>query len=317
MYCEKCHNLIGEGQPYCCSNECLTRHVLKIEKNPKGGYWTYFETSKYPLNFYPIQENLCYVDTLKKVLIASLRLVSCIPLTPHKIIVKSKNWMGDIYSADTNQHPDRFKLDDLASPSQEILRCLILTEKTDDTRWCWYLTVVLDTDLAYGLRLRDVLQELNKEALKKNPKREIIRLVDICIARDKVIREKLVMMRRLLKIAFLSKEFRNIIVTFLENLDIEKIRFDLNDKYWLANKFDYNYEGKTYEKRMVWKNAEDKDWKFEEIAPEKPRIAINPPNQAFYDLTAEEAQTMIVETAKVIRDDWVKHQKNAEIARKN
>jgi len=225
--------------------------------------------------------------------------------------------MGDIYSADTNQHPDRFKLDDLASPSQEILRCLILTEKTDDTRWCWYLTVVLDTDLAYGLRLRDVLQELNKEALKKNPKREIIRLVDICIARDKVIREKLVMMRRLLKIAFLSKEFRNIIVTFLENLDIEKIRFDLNDKYWLANKFDYNYEGKTYEKRMVWKNAEDKDWKFEEIAPEKPRIAINPPNQAFYDLTAEEAQTMIVETAKVIRDDWVKHQKNAEIARKN
>jgi hypothetical protein len=309
--CEKCNEEIPEENPYCTSIKCLERKILNIEKNPEGGFFTYFENSKYPLNLRPLREDLNYVDTLKRILIATMRFIFLFPITPHKIIIGAEKWMSDIYSADNTQHPNRFILENLTESSQEILRCLILTDGTGDCRWCWYLSAIWDTDLAYGLRGKDGLQLLNKQALQKNPKHEIIRLVDIVIARDKSIQSKLKMAKKMLKIALLSKEFRKIAVNFLMNLDIEKMKFNINERYWLANKFDYNYEGKSYEERMAWKNEEDKDWIPPEIQKEVPRIAINPPNKAFYNLKEEEKETMINETARLLRENWKQNQNDA------
>jgi hypothetical protein len=314
---------MGE-QPYCTSIPCLSKLILKVEKNPTGGFLTYFEGSKYPINSYPQRADLNYLDTIKRVLMASMRLVISMPLTPHRIIRGIQKWMGDIYSADHGQNPNRFTIENWVESTKAILDALVSCNTYENDEWCHYLAAIWDGDLAYRFRGMDVLQNLNKENLRKSPKREIMRLVDLAISRE-INKEalspggKVKMAKNILKIALLSKEFRKLAIGFLTNLDIEKMKFDINEQYWLANKFDYNYEGKTYEERTAWKAEEDKDFAPEKQKEEKvlPRISINPPNQEFYDLSPEDAQTMIVNTAKVLRDDWLKHQKNAEIARKN
>ena len=278
---------------------------------------TYFEGSKYPINSFPKQEDLNYLDTIKRVLMATMRFIVSIPITPHRIIQGVQKWMGDIYSADHAQNPNRFTRENWAESTNAMLDALILCNNHEDNEWCYYLAAIWDGDLAYRFRGMDILQNLNKENLRKNPKREIMRLVDLAISREIAVKEKVKMARRLLKIALWSREFRNTAVKFLNELDIEKMRYSVIERYWLASKFDYNYEGKTYDERMAWKAEEDKDFapeKQKEKEKDKPRIAINPPNQEFYDLTPDQAQEMIVQTARVLRDDWLKHQKNAKIA---
>lgn len=244
---------------------------------------------------------------------ATLRFVVAIPLTPRRIIRETERWLGDIYSADRSQNPERFKREDWKESTIAFLDALISANDFENDDWCHYLAAIWDGDLAYGLRGKDIFQNLNKELLKKNPKYEIMRLADILLAREKNegVRNKIRMAVRLLKLALWSKEFRKLAVRFLTAIDTQKMEFNIMERYWLANKFDYDYEGKTYEERMAWKAEEDKDFAPEKQKEEKilPRIAINPPNQEFYDLKPDEAQQMIVQTAKVLRDDWLKHQK--------
>lgn len=311
MICEKCNNeIVG---PYCTSIPCLTKFVHRVDKNPRGGFLTYFEGSKYPLNSYPQQEDLNYLDTIKRVLMATMRFIASVPITPHKIITELQRWMGDIYSADHAQRPNRFLCENWVESTNAILDALVSCNTFENDEWCYYLAAIWDGDLAYRFRGMDVFQNLDKENLQKTPKREIMRLVDIAISREnnEVVRDKIKMARRILKIALLSKEFKNLAIKFLSMLDVVKMNFDMNDRYWLANKFDRNYGGKTYEERMTWRVEEDKDFAPEKQKKEKilPRIAINPPNQEFYDLKPDEAQEMIVGAAKALRDDWLKHQK--------
>ena len=83
---------------------------------------------------------------------------------------------------------------------------------------------------------------------------------------------------------------------------------DISDRYWVSNKFDYNYEGKTYEERIAWREQEDKDWIRPEIPPEKPQIGVYPPNEAFYKLSKKEAQTMAEATQKALMQNWEQNQ---------
>ena len=311
MQCDKCGTELG-NQPYCTSNLCLTKQVLRVEKNPRGGFLTYFEGSKYPLPAFPRQEILGYVDTLKRVLIGGMRFISSVPLTPHRLIIGIKVLLGDIYHTDKTQHPDRFLKEDYSQSSKEVLRALIASEPTEYIEWCYYLVAIWDTDLAYGLRGKDIFQLLHKGDLRKNPKREIMRLVDILIERENTgyggQMPKVKMIKRLLRFSLCIKEIRQQIVRFFEELDLDEMKFSLYERYWLANKFDYNYEGKTYEERVKWKREEDRDWVAPKKEKEKPRIAINPLNEAFYNLNRYEAEKMCEETKRLLMEDWKKNQ---------
>ena len=216
--------------------------------------------------------------------------------------------MGDIYAADDYQAHNRFVPEQYSQSTKEIVRVLSTLNPYENKEWISYIAAIWETDLAYRMRGQDILQELNKENLKKNPKKEVFRLVDFLERREIADMggqmPKIKILKKALKIALIFPRIKSAIRSFLEELNLEEIKLDINDRYWLSNKFDYNYEGKTYEERMVWRTEEEKDWIRPEPVPEKPRISINPLNQEFFSLNEEEAEKMAEGAKKAIMDAY-------------
>jgi len=104
--------------------------------------------------------------------------------------------------------------------------------------------MILEFDNAYRFRAQDLIPEINKHNLRKNPVKEINRLLDIWIERE--VKEEVKDSWRLLKL-FTSyylrfdKELLNLFVRVLLELDIEKCRLTTEDKYFSVPRKDYNF----------------------------------------------------------------------------
>lgn len=107
-------------------------------------------------------------------------------------------------------------------------------------------------DNSYRYRMQDILGNLDKS---KPLKREIIRLFDLWLTREKA--EKMIRKRWLLKKAlwiFLLIfwfKYGRIAKEFVQKIDIEKIKMDEADIYYCLNRPDYDFQGKSYEKRIM------------------------------------------------------------------
>ncbi len=119
-------------------------------------------------------------------------------------------------------------------------------------------TTILEFDYAYRARTQDVLPELDKKALKENPQKEIERLLNLMIERELAIQNKWLGLKKIILYAMKIKKLRNLIVEFLLELDLEKIKRDEADWYFCLNRNDYNYGGLSYEERMKIKEELDK-----------------------------------------------------------
>lgn len=254
---------------------------------------------------FPLGLDLHFVDILKRVVISSVRLIVKLPFTPKRLLQGISIWMGEVYRA-TFKEQNRKELVKYCISSREVRRVLLDLNPFEDSDWVRYIVEIWETDQAYRFRGQDIFPEVDKESLMKTPRKEILRLADLLASREIIGGQtpKIAAIRKILSFALLFKGFRNPIKSFLEALDMEKIKFTINDQYWCANKFDYNYEGKTYEQRMAWRNEEDKNWISPTIEPEKPRLAVNQPNQAFYDLPKAEATKMAEEVSKALIENW-------------
>lgn len=309
--CPRCGREVPETQPYCDLSQCLGFDIEKVDLHPKGGYLTYVDTYKYPLRAHPRDIDLHFVDILKRAIITNIRFAVKFPITPKRLENAIFAWMGEIYDATFRNIPgERKREDEYSQSSQEIRRSLERINSYGDNRWVSYIVEIWETDQAYRNRGQDALQELNKIRLKVNPRKEILRVWDLVISREVAGGQipKMKAMRKVLWLLLWSKRFRNLITGFLMELDINEIKISIEDRYWMANRFDYNYEGKSFEERMDWKTEEDKNWVRPEKKPEVPRIGINPPNEAFYKLTEKEAEGMAEEAKQALIKSWKEKQ---------
>jgi hypothetical protein len=119
----------------------------------------------------------------------------------------------------------------------------------------------LEYDYTYRARFQDFFPCLDKEALKKNPIKEMNRLLDIFWEREIGIRRKLKGAIRFLKILMKHRRFRNFVVKLLLEIDLEKIKFDKDDWYYVLDRTDYNYGGLSHEERMKISEKMDKEAK--------------------------------------------------------
>lgn len=110
--------------------------------------------------------------------------------------------------------------------------------------------MILEFDNAYRYRLQDIIGETNKELLK-NPRKEIVRLLAIYNSReftkgapDKI--NKLKLLRQFLLLPNIKRSF----LKTLESIDLEKIKFDDNDRFHVSYWVGYNFEGRTFEERF-------------------------------------------------------------------
>lgn len=142
---------------------------------------------------------------------------------------------------------------------KEIYRAFgeVISDTGDDDRlWEFlkYFCHIWEFDHMYRYIGQDLLGELNKEALNRNPRKEILRLIDIGIQRtkldDKFIKTKWKKLRLLISLGMLLRRdlFKELIM-FLKEVNKEKVQLDDGDYCHCLRRINYNFKGKSlYEK---------------------------------------------------------------------
>ena len=116
--------------------------------------------------------------------------------------------------------------------------------------------MIIHFDMAYRFRFQDIVPLFDKSSFRENPKKEIMRVVKIYLAREnnEGVTEKwafvIKRLRVVLWILFSYKKIRNAAVDFMDNLDLNAIAPDEADWYYMLDRKDYDYGGKTYTERM-------------------------------------------------------------------
>ena len=113
-------------------------------------------------------------------------------------------------------------------------------------------------DYAYRGRGQDVLPKLDKKKLAENPRKEILRIIDILIERDSSCLIKWKRAKKLLRIVLLNKTIRDYVKRFFLELDLDKIKMTDADWYYVLDRSDYKYGGMTHAERMAVKAIIDK-----------------------------------------------------------
>lgn len=101
-------------------------------------------------------------------------------------------------------------------------------------------------DAPYRFRLQDIVNETSVSALFRNPYKEVIRLLNIAIDREAVLTEYIRPKLRKLKwlaLVLLVPKYKKAFRKAVEWLDIESMKSDTNDEYWMKQRKDYYYFG--------------------------------------------------------------------------
>lgn len=113
---------------------------------------------------------------------------------------------------------------------------------------------LFEYDNAYRLRLEDLFNESSPDLLLNNPRKEIVRLLELNRTREVTYKQdvtnkfKLVanVLGAILLVPKVNKAFKKAIKAVeYKNLCIDNIEL-----YWMCHRTDYNFLGKTYEERV-------------------------------------------------------------------
>lgn len=308
MICNKCNNEYPDTQPYCARPQCVLFTTYKQEFPPEGGKLTYMLGMKYPWKGYSDHIVLGQNATVKRALMASVRLLSNI--FKSNLFDNVLRWISDIYEAEYEkyQYPEK----ELCKSSREILRTgkkFCDPNKPHHEKALWCIVMFWELDSAYRLRGQDILSEINKENLKKNVYKEVNRLIRLGVSREKAgLESKWNNFSKILRIIFFSKKFRETVKNILLELNIEEIKPDTGDLYWMARYFDYDFAGLPYAMRAAWKEEEDKTY-IPPILHPKDYVSIDlRPNKFFYELDKEHIDLFLEKIKSRLIEDWKSHE---------
>lgn len=228
-----------------------TAYVEEVIRNENGTFTKFYGCS-YLLKGYPDARLIDSVAVTKRVFMSTIRLIIKNPL-PIVFFKKEHiiKWISEIYEADleTKAPPDH----ELCAPSKELFRVLKLFFPVKFSK----CIALFWEDTAYRLRGQDVLGEINKEWLSQNPRKEVLRVLNIGLRRELGIRDKWGMIIKIAKVALLFPGIKSKVVEFTSELNLEKIELDEDDQYFCLNRINYNFMGLDYGQRMEIKNKID------------------------------------------------------------
>lgn len=121
-----------------------------------------------------------------------------------------------------------------------------------------FIAMSLEYDYAYRARYQDIIPLFDKNKFKRNPRKELFRLLDILSEREEYSKGgKNIIMQRKWKslkfvafIGFLIKDVKKIVVKFFNELNLDEIKFDEADWYYVCDRDDYLYGGLSHKQRM-------------------------------------------------------------------
>lgn len=232
--------------------------LQKVEFPPEGGVLTYMGGYDHPYKGFPFHEFVDKIDVIKKIQRATLSSffhslkekrwwqIAPLFLTPWLFNTFVKAF---IYSF--ARLIDRFKVKPIryCTAIRELHRCFSLgyygePEEEKQTRMMVrdLTCMLLEFDNAYRFRFQDIIVNLDKQALKKNPSKEIKRLLNLMSSREKTqeIKDTWRLVQFFLPVYIrLNKTLKRNAISILSELDLEKVVLSVEDEAFSNKRKDY------------------------------------------------------------------------------
>ena len=111
---------------------------------------------------------------------------------------------------------------------------------------------MLELEDAWRARVQDIFSEVDEDTLLGNPRREINRLTQIYIAREKEgLHDRFLALPKLLSIALLFPKIKRIFINTIKATKFENLRYDEIDRYYVLNRNGYDFLGRNIEDRFA------------------------------------------------------------------
>ena|SRR3990167_7507597 len=235
----------------------------KVEYPEDGGIFIYLQDVLYPTKGFPTPEACQANNIAKRVLISQLRFFVKNPLAGVSLL-RMKNfekWLEEYHNV-CYIVLGRYFLKQIRyqKTSRELWKFIRIflnelgvkkTYHTDTDAYARNFVTLLEYDNAYMFRFQDLMNETSAKKLYDNPRKEILRLVEILnerdsrISMDKKLRPLIKAGSLLLVIPRIKKAFRKA----LEMIDFTHLQMDDNDRYQVLRWDKYNFFGQSLAER--------------------------------------------------------------------
>lgn len=246
--------------PELPSEKATDNHPLvKVEFPDEGEVFTYMQGYDYPYRGYPYYEFVDRIDVVKK-LIRNLQSGFyhgfknrwyrwlLIPLVP---FVGRQVFWAFVYTFKRVVDRTPMRINRFSQFVQEVHRAFSISwsdetpQITELRKWLRDIEcMILEFDNAYRFRGQDLAVEINKHALEHDPIKELLRLIDIWISREKVVDVKNSWELLKLFVQYYLRFDQPLLKLFtrtLLELDLEKCALTDNDKYFAHPRKDYTF----------------------------------------------------------------------------
>lgn len=225
--------------------------ITLVEFPEKGGVLAYMSEMPYPYKGFPFFEFVDKVDVLKKISRSVLsglyhqlkrKKLLLLTLLPAVWLVKP---LMRMYLYVVYRQIDRFKLkrEMYSDAVREIYRAFTGTTEFHQM-FRDALCMILEMDNAYRYRFQDIIVNVDKTALLKNPRKELIRLLEILSQRENTqdIKDTWFLMKLTLNLYLVSdKELREYLKNSIFGLNLYDVALKIEDKCFAAGRKDYTF----------------------------------------------------------------------------
>lgn len=235
-------------------------HLTRVEFPPAGGVLTFMDGYDHPFKGYPIGDLVERIDLVKKVM------RNLLSATYHKAKKHKVRFLFSLlfsfqaayillYTA--YRIIDRFKIkrERYCDAVRELHRAFSkeFYGESEDMRATRFMArdvicMVLEFDNAYRFRFQDIFSELDTEAVKKHPSKELRRLLTLMQSRERTqeIRDTWTLLKYFLPLLLLKRSIKRNVIGVLAELDTEKVRLAEEDKVFCEARKDYKFGYKQY-----------------------------------------------------------------------
>ena len=234
-------------------------HPLKRVEMTPNGVLTYMEGYEHPYRGFPLAETVEKIDILKKVARRTQSAVyhafkkrsKAILLLLALIPARKDLFWAYTYSFHEVIKRFRLKVESYSPAVQELHRAASVDYPEEDERTKELRLMlrdiecmILEFDNAYRFRMQDLIEHLDQQALLKNPIKELNRILNIFIDKEKT--EEIKDSWRLLKgyvnwyLRFDRKTLW-MIVRIVAGINISKFKLSIEDKQWCIGRKDYRF----------------------------------------------------------------------------
>lgn len=237
--------------------------LTKVEFPPEGGVLTFMENHPHPYKGFPFFEYVEKIDVMKKLSRGVLsgfyhstrgRKLSLILFFPLLFVVKDLLFTG-VRTFHRLIERFRIKSNMYCTAVREVYRAFDHPRVNEDLRTLELrlmlkdvLCTVLEFDNAYRYRFQDIIAELDQESVKKNPRKELLRLFNLMSERENT--QEIKDTWRLVKMAIrfylpFDRKLQRMLGDVFSKLNLENVVLTEEDKHFSGLRKDYKFKFKS------------------------------------------------------------------------